>query len=147
MTFPGHAQGRFAPGLRDWPTALAVGHHLLLSHGLAVHGARPASVGITLNLSPVYPAGARRGGGRAALRRPPQPLVPGPGAARRLPEDVLEHYERRVGPIDAIRDGDLEVIARPIDFLGVNYYFPSRVRADSDDEPLGVALRTRARRR
>ena len=56
------------------------------------------------------------------------------------PEDLLEHYARRVGPIDAIRDGDLEVIARPIAFLGVNYYFPSRVRADSEDEPLGVAL-------
>ena len=40
------------------------------------------------------------------------------------PADVLEHFERHVGPIDAIRDGDLEVIARPIDFLGVNYYFP-----------------------
>ena len=56
------------------------------------------------------------------------------------PEDVLEHYARRVGPIDAIRDGDLEVIARPIDFLGVNYYFPSRARANGDDQPLGVAF-------
>jgi beta-glucosidase len=53
---------------------------------------------------------------------------------------VLEHLERRVGPIDAIRDGDLQVIARPIEFLGVNYYFPSRVRADAGEEPLGVAF-------
>jgi beta-glucosidase len=45
-----------------------------------------------------------------------------------------------VGPIEAIREGDLEVISRPIDFLGVNYYFPSRVRADPRAEPLGVAF-------
>ena len=56
VTFPGHAQGRFAPGVRDWPTALAVSHHLLLSHGLA-RPALPGSVGITLNLSPVHAAG------------------------------------------------------------------------------------------
>ena len=28
-----------------------------------------------------------------------------------------------------LQDGDLEVIGAPLDFLGVNYYFPSRVRA------------------
>ena len=138
-TFPGHAQGRFAPGVRDWPTALAVSHHLLLSHGLALP-ALPGSVGITLNLSPVYPAAP---GEEEAAR-----LYDGhlnrwfldPVLRGAYPQDVLEHFERHVGPIDAIRDGDLEVIARPIDFLGVNYYFPSRVRADAREEPLGVAF-------
>ena len=37
----GHAVGRKAPGVRDWPTALTVAHHLLLSHGL---GGRCAAV-------------------------------------------------------------------------------------------------------
>jgi beta-glucosidase len=37
-----------------------------------------------------------------------------------------------------VADGDLELIAKPIDFLGVNYYFPSRVRADPAEEPLGA---------
>ena len=36
----GHAVGRKAPGVRDWPTALTVAHHLLLSHGLAVDALR-----------------------------------------------------------------------------------------------------------
>jgi beta-glucosidase len=31
---------------------------------------------------------------------------------------------------DTVRDGDLATIAAPIDFLGVNYYFPELVRAD-----------------
>jgi beta-glucosidase len=139
VTFPGHAQGRFAPGVRDWPTALAVSHHLLLSHGLALQ-ALPGSVGITLNLSPVHPA--EPGDEQAARiydghlnRWFLDPVLRGS-----YPEDLLEHYARRVGPIDAIRDGDLEVIAGPIAFLGVNYYFPSRARADSDERPLGVAL-------
>jgi beta-glucosidase len=139
VTFPGHAQGRFAPGMRDWPTALAVSHHLLLSHGLAVP-ALPGSVGITLNLSPVHPVAP---GDEDAAR-----LYDGhlnrwfldPVLRGAYPQDVLEHFERRVGSIDAIRDGDLELIARPIDFLGVNYYFPSRVRADASEEPLGVAF-------
>ena len=45
-----------------WRTALPAGHHLLLAHGLAVGAARRApgaASGITLNLSPVYPAGDR----------------------------------------------------------------------------------------
>jgi beta-glucosidase len=138
-TFPGHAQGRFAPGVRDWPTALAVGHHLLLSHGLALP-ALPGSVGITLNLSPVHPAGP---GDEEAAR-----LYDGhlnrwfldPVLRGSYPQDVLEHFERHVGPITAIRDGDLDVIARPIAFLGVNYYFPSYARVDRDEEPLGVAF-------
>jgi beta-glucosidase len=40
-----------------------------------------------------------------------------------------------------LHDGDLDTIAAPLDFLGVNYYFPSRVRAAAyrEDNP---ALRT-----
>ena len=40
VAFLGHADGRKAPGIRDWPTALTVAHHLLLSHGLAVDALR-----------------------------------------------------------------------------------------------------------
>jgi beta-glucosidase len=47
-------------------------------------------------------------------------------------------YEHEVGPLDAVRDGDLAVISRPIDFLGVNYYNPMRVRP-ADAPPLHVA--------
>jgi beta-glucosidase len=133
----GHVQGRFAPGIRDWPTALAVSHHLLLSHGLAVE-ALPGSVGITLNLSPVHPA---EPGDEDAAR-----IFDGhlnrwfldPVLRGSYPDDMRALYEERVGPLDVVRDGDLEIIARPIDFLGVNYYFLSRVRADEDDHPLGA---------
>ena len=145
VAFLGHAEGRKAPGIRDWPTALAVAHHLLLSHGLAVdalRARRQAPVGITLNLNPMRPSatGGRRR--RGADGRPPEPLVPGPGAARAYPADMLEHYERTFGPLPQLNPEDLDVISRPIDFLGVNYYFPTTVR-DRSEAPLQARERRR----
>lgn len=77
VAFTGHAEGTKAPGLRDWPTALQVAHHLLLSHGLAVRALRAerpdATVGISLNLAvfvnrwfldPLGPRPRRRAVGR-----------------------------------------------------------------------------------
>ena len=56
----GHAWGEHAPGLRSESDAVAVAHHLLLSHGWAtrvIHDARrDAQVGISLNLAQAYPA-------------------------------------------------------------------------------------------
>jgi beta-glucosidase len=145
VTFPGHAHGRHAPGLRDWPAALRVSHHLLLSHGLALERMRAvlphgAQVGITVNLAPTRPvsdapedvAAARRADGHQN-RWFLDPVLRGS-----YPQDLVEHYEQHVGPLDAIRDGDLAVIARPIDFLGVNYYFPVQVAADEGEAPLGL---------
>jgi beta-glucosidase len=37
----------------------------------------------------------------------------------------------------AVRPGDLEVVAAPLDFLGVNYYFRMRVAADETVATLG----------
>ena len=36
------------------------------------------------------------------------------------PADMVEHYERRFGPLDAAATSTS--IVAPIDFLGVNYY-------------------------
>jgi beta-glucosidase len=54
------------------------------------------------------------------------------------PQDVVELYERRFGPWDAVRDGDLETIAQPLDFLGVNFYRPNLVTALDDSSVLGL---------
>jgi beta-glucosidase len=138
--FLGHAEGVKAPGIRDWPTALRVSHHLLLSHGLAARalraGAPGVPVGITLNLAPVRseePAAAARMDGylnRWFL----DPVLRG-----RYPEDMVAHYERRYGPFDCVLDGDLRVVSEPIDFLGINYYMPQRVRFDPSRQPLELA--------
>jgi len=79
--FLGHAEGVKAPGIRDWPTALRVSHHLLLSHGLAARalraGAPGVPVGITLNLAPVRSDDAGAAGSRATprTRSPPTPAT------------------------------------------------------------------------
>jgi beta-glucosidase len=108
VAFLGHAEGIKAPGIRDWPTALRVSHHLLLSHGWAVEALRAtAPVGITLNLAPVRSADSD-----AALRMDGylnrwflDPVFRG-----WYPEDMVEHYERRYGPFDVVREGDLAAI-------------------------------------
>jgi beta-glucosidase len=140
VAFLGHAEGVKAPGLRDWPTALRVAHHLLLSHGLATQALRAVTavvpVGIALNLAPVRsedPVAARRMDGH--LNR----WFLDPLLRRRYPDDMLAHYARRYGPLDVVRAGDMETIAQPLDFLGVNYYFPPRVRAEPSRQPLELA--------
>jgi beta-glucosidase len=128
VAFLGHAEGIKAPGIRDWPTALRASQNLLLSHWLAVPALREtAPVGITLNLAPAWsddPDAARRMDGymnRWFL----DPLLRGS-----YPADMVEHYERRFGPLE------LEVLDAPLDFLGVNYYSPQRVRTDPARQPL-----------
>ena len=138
VAFHGHADGSKAPGLRDWPLAVRVSHHLLVGHGLAVRALRASgcsTVGIALNLAPVRPASdadvaaAHRRDGHLnrwfldALLR---------GA---YPADVCALYE----PFE-IQPGDLETIGQPIDFLGINYYHPERVCCDPANQPLGVTL-------
>jgi beta-glucosidase len=141
-TFPGHVLGTKAPGIRDWPTALRVAHHLLLSHGLALDALRARSgarAGITLNLGPVHGAGPGDADAARIMDGQLNRWFLDPVLRGAYPTDMLELYEERVGPLDAVEEGDLAVIGRPIDFLGVNYYFPPRMRADPQQTPLGVA--------
>jgi beta-glucosidase len=138
VAFHGHADGSKAPGLRDWQLAVRVSHHLLVAHGLAVRALRAngaTTVGIALNLAPVWPATAadldaahRRDGhlNRWFL----DALFRG-----EYPDDVLALY----APFAPDPD-DVAIVTEPIDFLGVNYYHPERVRSDPSARPLGVAM-------
>jgi beta-glucosidase len=136
VAFQGHAHGTKAPGLRDWPTAVRASHHVLLAHGLATHALRAAvpeaRVGITLNLAPIDPATDGEEDGAAAWRMDGHMNRWFLDAALegRYPDDMLELYERRCGPLDYIEPGDASLVATRTEFLGVNYYAPMRVRAD-----------------
>jgi beta-glucosidase len=136
----GHARGEHAPGRRSEQDAVATAHHLLLSHGWAVEAIRSAvadaDVGITLNLAHAYPASRSPEDEAAAWQLDGEgnrwfldPLFRGS-----YPADLLERNEI-VTPL--VRDGDLETIAAPLDFLGVNNYFSFVVR-DTGDGPLVV---------
>jgi beta-glucosidase len=136
--FLGYGHGTKAPGLRDWPGALAAAHHVLLSHGRAVtafrHGRRPGRIGITLDLTHVYgePEPARRMDGHRN-RWFLDPLLRGG-----YPADMVDFYEDRVGPLTFVQPEDLDEIAAPIDFLGVNFYQPAVVRLRDDDGLVGL---------
>ena len=131
----GYAWGEHAPGRNSETDAVAAAHHLLLSHGWAAaelrRGAADAQVGITLNLSHAYPASNSPEDEAAAWRVDGEgnrwfldPIIRGT-----YPADLLERNEL-VAPY--VQDGDLEAIAAPIDFLGVNNYFRFVVSAGTN---------------
>ena len=130
----GYGLGAHAPGYRDSGKALAATHHLLLGHGLAMERMRYAGdgnqLGVTLNLHPGHPSrntlpdreAARRADGQA-VRLYLDPLFHG-----QYPEDLFSYYQELGADLSFVRDGDLQKISAPIDFLGINYYFTHTVR-------------------
>jgi beta-glucosidase len=137
-SFLGYAYGSKAPGLHDWPSALRAAHHALLAHGVVVRefreSGRAGRIGITLDLTVANAASGSDADVAAATRLDGHhnrwfldALLRGA-----YPDDMVEFYERRVGPFDAVQEGDLETIAQPLDFLGVNFYRPNLVAADDD---------------
>jgi beta-glucosidase len=135
----GHSWGRHAPGRTSEADAVATAHHLLLSHGWAVEAIRrsapDAQVGIALNLAHTTPASDTPEDEAAAWR------VDGAGNRWFLdpifrgsyPADLLDRNEL-VAPF--VLDGDMETIAAPIDFLGVNNYFRFVVTAAEEGPKL-----------
>ena len=137
----GYTQGIHAPGIQDPRQGVAAAHNLLLSHGEAVLAMRDISarglhVGITLNLSPAYPA-SDSDEDQAAARKADaysnrwflDPVFKG-----HYPADLLETFGDLTTSIVA---DDLPIIATPVDLLGVNYYARQIVRHDPD-APNGV---------
>ncbi len=130
-TFLGHQEGVFAPGIQDWSQALAAGHHILLSHGLALEEIKSvnpdASVGLALDCRPASPK-TDRPEDIAATK-----VFDGfrnrwffdPVFGLGYPEDMMRRYSdlRRMDPQPGwLLEGDLDRISKPIDFLGINYY-------------------------
>jgi len=132
----GHRIGVHAPGLRDDAAAAATTHHLLLGHGLAAAALRAsvpgAEVGITLNLTPVRITNDDSGSAEALEQAR---LVADASQNGMFLDPILfgrypEHAPAsQLPPAELIADGDLQTIAAPIDFLGVNYYQPVHLRA------------------
>jgi beta-glucosidase len=134
--FVGHADGKHAPGLKDFGAAVQASHELMRAHALAVsefrdlcHGSR---IGIALDLRTMYPwtdgmsdvEAAHRADGKAN-RWFLDPVLKGV-----YPSDIMEIY-RRQGVAPRIEADDLATLSsNPVDFVGVNYYFPKRAYAD-----------------
>jgi beta-galactosidase len=143
--FMGYIGSEKAPGVyNDWPQALRVSHHLLLSHGLAVQALRASSaasakIGLAPNLHPTRPFSDSPEDVKAALtwdgfqnRWFLDPVFKG-----HYPEDMLAEYER-FSFEEAVEEGDLAVISSPIDLLGVNFYHRAVVKTEPNSPYLGL---------
>ena len=139
----GNFEGVHAPGVKDFKTALQVSHHVLLSHGLALPAIRAnvpdAKVGIALSLHPLSAASNRTEDIAATIRHDGlrnrwflDPLY-----GRGYPADILAHCGADAPVVLA---GDLEAIAAPTDFLGVNYYFPEIIEHAPGTAPVGARV-------
>ncbi|MBC7997787.1 MAG: beta-glucosidase [Leptolyngbya sp.] len=122
----GNLTGEHAPGLRDKSTAIKVGHHLLVGHAKAMEAIKSctpdAKVGITLSLSPVEAETEHEDDQRIAEHRYQlsaglflNPLFTG--------AYPTECYKEFGDAISVIQPGDMALIAKRMDFLGVQYYF------------------------
>ena len=142
----GHLMGMHAPGLQLLDNPFPVVHHQLLGHGLAVaalrrHGTPP--VAIANNYSPAWAVGSDGTPATATdADRAATDLYDGfhnrlftdPVLLGRYPDGIERlagaHYD------ETVLDGDLQVIAAPLDALGVNYYQPTAITAPSEGMPL-----------
>jgi len=138
----GYLHGLHAPGYKgDVLGEVTVFHHLLLAHGRAVQELRASGgegrIGFAPNLSPHYPAS--EDAADLAVSDASDGYVNrwflDPVFRGAYPEDMRARYEELLGPLDFIRDGDLETIAEPTDYIGVNYYAPRVMQAAPDDRP------------
>lgn len=136
----GHLTGEHAPGLQTVEDALAASHHLLLGHGLVAQHLHAAGLqaGYVVNQEVKIPASDHPAGVR--LARLEDQRMSGwfldPVVGRGYPQEAVAEY----GWDEAqVRAGDMDVIAEPIDFLGLNYY-TSTVVADTSVDVDGRRL-------
>jgi beta-glucosidase len=143
FTVFGYLTGEHAPGLIDIPGFFTAAHHVHLAHGRAVRAIRAeaprAKVGIAEQLFPCHPATDGEEDRAAATRLDGlfnrwflDPLLRGS-----YPEDILALFSFLPSPV---RDGDLETISQPLDFIGINHYTRQRVRHDPSVPLLEVSV-------
>jgi beta-glucosidase len=142
VSFLSHEWGVQAPGVEDPNQAIRAAHHTLLAHGLALQQLRTkapaARVGITNIVSNVNPGSDSPADVAAAaeldirLNR----IFLEPCYHGDYPDDVLAVFAPAglaAGETDGdlVRPGDLDLIAAPTDFVGINHYTNVLAHADA----------------
>ena len=127
IAFLSNEIGAHAPGNQDFQIALNVAHHMLVAHGETVRRFREigstGNIGIAPNTEWVEPFTNSPEDIEACKRRNAyfnewffEPVFKG-----KYPELAIEWYKNK-GYEVPILPGDMETIAQPMDFLGINYY-------------------------
>lgn len=142
--YHGYWDGKHAPGMRDFSSALLAAHNLLRAHGLIVRAFRASGaegeIGIT-NYLPAHYALSQKAADLAARDR-------WDGAWNRwfldavykgkYPEDMQRWYQKQGIILPEIMAEDMELISTPTDFFGLNYYYSYFVGAGEDRWPLMI---------
>jgi beta-glucosidase len=136
----GYELGAHAPGGTDKAEGLLAAHHMLLGHGLATNvlhaecaSAQVGLVQMYVDCVPASPSDADAEAA-AALDGYFNRWFLDPIYGRGYPADVVSQlvedgvFDDEALPFVTV--GDLETIATPTDFLGVNYYSRNIVRSD-----------------
>ncbi|WP_306232793.1 glycoside hydrolase family 1 protein [Agrococcus beijingensis] len=140
-SFLSYIAGAHAPGRQSVEAGLQAGHHLLLAHGMAVQALRDAGaerLGITLNFTVADPVDPSSASDLDAARRIDEqynrffvdPILRGC-----YPETLLADVGH-LGLDAVVQEGDLAIIASPIDVLGVNYYHGDACSFEPPAEPM-----------
>ena len=138
-----HKEGLHAPGLKLPPAGVnQVRHHGVLAHGLAVQAiraqAKPGTqVGIADNMiafTPVMETPEHIAAAQKATRIENAMFLTAVMEGRYLDEYLAQ--EGAAAP--KVKDGDMAIIASPLDFVSLNVYTPEWVRAD--DGPKGYKV-------
>lgn len=148
--FLGYGNGHHAPGLSDPRFATQAMHHLLLGHGLALEAIRAndrgTPCGIVANVGRGTSDSADPADQEAARLYELQhnDWVLQPLLAGTYPADLWDKLWPGSAPL--VLPGDMDVVRRPLDFLGINYYFHSNLHSDGAtgfrDVPLEGVERT-----
>lgn len=144
-SYLGYGLGVHAPGRKDFTSSVSAAHHLNLAHGLATEALRAQDkstrIGVTNIVADLVPADASNAADIEAVARVDtvnHDLFLAPVFQGRYPERVhqlLDPY----GLADVVMDGDLEIIAAPLDFVGVNHYQQVAVTTDPSGGPARAA--------
>jgi beta-glucosidase len=145
----GYGNGHHAPGLADGRYATQAMHHLLLGHGLALQALEANDPGAQRGLV------ANIGRGTSDRDTPADQdaarlyelqhndWILGPLLKREYPADLFRLWP---GTEPLVLAGDMDIIGRKMDFLGINYYFRSNLHSDGAhgfvDVPLEGVERT-----
>lgn len=139
----GYGNGHHAPGKAQLGLATQAMHHLLLGHGMAVAHLRAndpaAQVGMVANVGHATTTGTTEADQRAAFLFEIQnnQWVLDALLKKSYPAALWELWP---GTEPVIHAGDMELIATPLDYLGINYYFRSNVISDGQHGYTEVAL-------
>jgi len=137
----GYWEGRHAPGIQDLPTAYRAAHHLHLAHGAAMDVLREqvpdGKLGIAINVTQFDPLTEDEKDVLATQRMDGfvnrwflDPVFKGS-----CPADIVEILGDVLNGIDL---DEVKQAAKPMDFLGINYYFRSFVAWNDNQSPLNA---------